>query len=193
MPITAVAFDVMDTLLVDPFREALQAATGLPPEELFRRRDPDAYPRFERGEISEAEYWASYRRGGVVVDTEVFHTVRRQGYRWVDGMAALLDELAGRVQRIAATNYPWWIREVVDGWLAGRVELVVASCDLGVRKPEPAFYAALLDRAGVAPAELAFVDDRPANVEAAAACGIAAHRFTSVEELRRWLADLGVC
>jgi FMN phosphatase YigB (HAD superfamily) len=44
--------------------------------------------------------------------------------------------------------------------IAGRVDAVVLSCELGVRKPHPAAYAAVTAALAVAPAEILFVGDR---------------------------------
>lgn len=190
--IRVVAFDVMDTLLRDPFREALQAATGLGLAELFARRDPELYPAFERGEVSEATYWQGYLPRGITADPEAFHRVRRAGTHWLPGMEALVAELGGRVRLVTASNYPVWIEELAQGLLAGRFEAVLASHHLGVRKPEAAFYTALLERIGAGPGEVAFVDDREVNVAGAREVGLAAHHFTDAEGLRAWLVAEGV-
>jgi HAD superfamily hydrolase (TIGR01509 family) len=190
--VRAVAFDVMDTLVRDPFRTALEAATGLTAEELFARRDPEAYPAFERGEIDEDEYWARHRHVGIDVDPERFHAVRRAGTQLLPGVAGLLDDLDGRVLRVAATNYPVWIEELAATVLAGRIDRVVASYRIGVRKPDLAFYDHLVEVAEVSRAHLRFVDDRPGNVDAARQHGIISHRFTDVDRLRTWLAREGV-
>lgn len=190
--IRAVAFDVMDTVLRDPFREALVAATSLPLDELFARRRPEVYPAFERGELDEDAYWAHYAEIGVEVDPSEFHRVRRAGLGWLPGMARLLDDLAGVVVRATASNYPVWIEEVASDHLAGRFEHVLASCHLGARKPDAAFFGALLDRLGLAAQQVLFVDDREANVAGAHASGITAHRFVDADTLRDWLAEHGV-
>ena len=187
--IRAVAFDVMDTLLTDPFREALHAATGLTVDQIVARRDPQVHPAFERGEIDEHDYWRAFAASGISADRETFHRVRRERTRWLPGMPALLDELDGQVVRAAATNYPVWIDELTTGPLAGRIEVVVASCHVGIRKPEPGFYEAVLARLGLAAEQVLFVDDRRTNVEAAAAVGLTAHRFTDVDTLRSWLVE----
>ena len=195
--IRAVAFDVMDTLLTDPFRAALEAATGLSLGELMGRRDPDVYPSFERGEISESEYWEHHAALGVEVDPAAFHAVRRTGTRWLPGMEHLLAELEGVVLRVGASNYPVWIEELIEGPLAGRLDRVVASCHLGARKPDHAFYERLLTRLGLPAASVAFVDDRQVNVVAAREVGMAAHLVEGADPsaavgVRRFLADLGV-
>ncbi|MFP4635363.1 MAG: HAD-IA family hydrolase [Nitriliruptoraceae bacterium] len=190
--IAAIAFDVMDTLLSDPFRAALHAATGLSLEQLSARRDPTVHPAFERGELDEEAYWRAFDAAGVVADRGAFHQARRDGTRWLPGMRELLDELDGRVLRVAATNYPVWIEELAAGPLAGRLELLVASCHLGVRKPDPAFYRGLLAQLELPPQRVLFVDDRPPNVAAARELGLLAHRFTDAATLRALLGDHGV-
>jgi HAD superfamily hydrolase (TIGR01509 family) len=190
--IRVVAFDVMDTLLQDPFREALVAATGLSLAELVVRRDPDAYPAFERGDTDEDTYWQAFTAAGIEPDREAFHAVRRSRTTWLPGMAELLDDLAGVVERVTASNYPVWIEELAATRLTGRVDRVVASHHLGVRKPDLAFYRRLLDTLGRSRDEVLFVDDREVNVEAARATGLVAHRFVDAGTLRAWLATHGI-
>lgn len=186
--IRAVAFDLMDTVLTDPFREALTAATGLPIDDLLARRDPSVYPAFERGELEECQYWAHYRELGIEVDPDEFHRVRRAGTGWIAGMPELLDDLEGLVLRVAASNYPYWVDDLADEQLDGRFERVLASCHLRARKPEAGFYERLLADLELPAAAVLFVDDREENVAAARRVGIAAHRFAGVGRLRRWLA-----
>lgn len=187
-----VAFDLMDTVLSDPFREALEAATGWPLEELLAHRDRSVYPAFERGELTEDAYWQHYRAVGIEVDPAAFHRVRRAGIGFLPGMAELLDELASHLRLVTASNYPLWIDELAVGILAGRFEQVLGSHHLAARKPDVEFYDRLLARVGLPAGRVLFVDDRDVNVAGARAAGIAAHRFTDVARLRRWLADHGV-
>jgi HAD superfamily hydrolase (TIGR01509 family) len=190
--VRVVLFDVMDTVLVDPFRQALRAYTTLSLEELFARRDADLWPAFERGELDEAGYWAGWEAAGLPHDPEAFHAARRAGTRWVDGMPELLDALAGVVERVTASNYPVWIEELADEHLEGRFERILASHHLGARKPEPVFFERLLERIGAEPDEAVFVDDREVNVAAAEALGLRSHRFESARQLARWLGAVGV-
>ena len=63
-------------------------------------------------------------------------------------------------------------------------EHVFVSARLGMVKPDPAIFEHVLKELGARPEDVTFVDDRAANVEAAAALGIRALLFTGVEELR---------
>lgn len=57
------------------------------------------------------------------------------------------------------------------------------AADLGHAKPAPAFYAAIEARTGFAPADLFFIDDKAANVEAAQARGWRAALWTGQDRL----------
>ena len=69
------------------------------------------------------------------------------------------------------------------------------SYELGVAKPDPAFFSAVLDRLGLRPGEVLFVDDNAANVESARAVGLRAelwHADEGVDRLRERLAGHGL-
>lgn len=189
-PVGAIAFDLMDTVVRDPYRDALRAGTGMEPQELFATRDLSAWPRFERGELTEEQYFATY--GDLEIDVEAFHRARREGYAWMPGMRELLDDLGGVVDRVAASNYPIWVEELASGMLGGRFERVLASHHLGVRKPDHDFYRRLCRRIDRRPEEVVFVDDRQDNVDAATELGMRAHLFTGADDLRACLRREGV-
>lgn len=77
--------------------------------------------------------------------------------------------------------------------LYGLFDGEVISCEELTVKPEPRIYEILLERYGFIPEETLFIDDRPANLEAAARFGIRTHLFRyrepeeSCRELRRLL------
>ena len=65
---------------------------------------------------------------------------------------------------------------------------VYASHQMGLVKPDLAFYTYILDREGCSAAETVFVDDTEENVEAARTLGIRSFLFTGAEKLGRDLA-----
>ena len=65
--------------------------------------------------------------------------------------------------------------------LVGATGLVLSAA-IGVRKPEAAAFEAAMHRFDEVPEETFFVDDADANVSAAAALGITAHRFDGDEQ-----------
>ena len=69
---------------------------------------------------------------------------------------------------------------------------VVVSGTEGLAKPDPRVYELLVARTGRPLADLVFVDDRPENVEAASALGMAGLVFTGADALRADLRGLGL-
>lgn len=69
------------------------------------------------------------------------------------------------------------------------------SCEVGAAKPAAEYFLHIADDLGVAPRELVFVDDAPANIEAAAGIGVAAvlwQHENGIDVLRTRLGALGV-
>ncbi len=64
-----------------------------------------------------------------------------------------------------------------------RFDAMHYAADLGAAKPDPAFYAAIEARAGLAGGALMLIDDRAANVKAALAAGWRAALWTGRERL----------
>lgn len=192
----ALCIDLMDTLVVDPYREALRAGTGMDLDDLRDLRDPDAWVDFETARIDEAEFARRFFAppgGRHRLDMVAFNRARREGYRLVEGMVDVLDAVEGRVQRYVATNYPVWVAEVVEAFrLDERTEGVFASHHLGVRKPAPAFFERLLAEIGQSPRDCLLVDDREDNCAGARAAGMRAHRFTTAADLRARLRREGL-
>jgi FMN phosphatase YigB (HAD superfamily) len=76
--------------------------------------------------------------------------------------------------------------------ILGHIEERVLSYQVGCMKPERRIYQVAVERAGVAPEEILFTDDREENIEAAREIGIHAIRFESEDQLRREMRRLGV-
>ncbi len=76
--------------------------------------------------------------------------------------------------------------------LLGAFDHLVLSFQVGARKPGPAFFHTLLQRAGCRPEELLFIDDLPANVAGARAVGITGVVFESAAGLQRELIERGI-
>lgn len=73
--------------------------------------------------------------------------------------------------------------------LRDRFDAMHYAADLGCKKSDPAFYAAVEARTGLAPAGLMLLDDTLANVETARACGWRAAHWTGERRLADLLAD----
>jgi epoxide hydrolase-like predicted phosphatase len=108
---------------------------------------------------------------------------------------ALLDALrAAGVPTYAITNFPAqkWDETCALYPFLQRFEGVIVSGREGVTKPGAAIFRLLLERYGLEAPDCVFIDDMPANVEAARALGFHALRFADPATLRAALVELGV-
>ncbi|HEV3263440.1 MAG TPA: HAD family phosphatase [Gemmataceae bacterium] len=71
-------------------------------------------------------------------------------------------------------------------------DALVLSYQIGARKPQPAFFEHCLRLAGCAAQDCLFIDDLPANVAGAVACGWHGIVYTGIADLRRRFAALGI-
>ncbi|MFI7615053.1 HAD family hydrolase [Nonomuraea terrae] len=104
---------------------------------------------------------------------------------WVDEeVRALLARAQQYVPLILVTNAMDTLEGHLD--LLGLTYFaddVVSSHRVGVAKPDPRIYRIAAERAGVAAERCLFVDDRPANVEAARALGMTAVHYRTFDDL----------
>lgn len=114
----------------------------------------------------------------------------------VDGMHEIVVELdeAG-VPLFGITNFsheffPPFRAE--HAHLFDRFHDIVVSGDEKLVKPDPAIYALALDRFALAPRDAVFVDDNPANVDAARAMGIDSELFVDATSFRARLVRHGL-
>lgn len=98
--------------------------------------------------------------------------------------------LKDRVRVAGFSDNPAFVRRMLrDGDL---FEPLFLSCDLGSVKPTPAAFAAVQAGLGAAAEEILFVDDSPANVEAAERAGWDGICYASNAQLRIALAQRGL-
>jgi putative hydrolase of the HAD superfamily len=188
--IRAVFFDVGGVLVDSPFAafQAYEASAGLPPGALraLNQRDPDrnAWACAERGEIDRDEFFARFeaeaRAHGHTVDARALFARMSVAVR--PAMVDLLRRLRGRYIVACLTNnmrvgYGPVMSASPERAAAIRemlklVDHVIESCQVGVRKPEPAFYRIACERTGVAPHEAVFLDDLGINLKPARALGM---------------------
>jgi len=114
----------------------------------------------------------------------------------IEGTWALLERLRARGLAIhAITNWSaetWPAGVAAHPRLATAFGVTVVSGREGVIKPDPRIFAALCDRAGLAPAECLFIDDSPRNVAGARDFGMQAEHFTAPAALEAALTARGL-
>ncbi len=105
----------------------------------------------------------------------------------------LADVHATGVTTALLSNAPRALGAAIDAapWRR-HFDHVHVSALIGSAKPKRAIYDHASADLGVDPGEIAFVDDRPENVEGASAAGWTAHLWTGDADTRTWLESLGV-
>lgn len=174
--------------------QALSRATGLDPGEVHVRVFGSGLsPGWDRGSrATAAEVRADLRAAlGFNGPDRAIDDIWSLAFRPLPEAVALLPPAADPTlvvfsnngpleEEIMTTRHP----EVFEGfgkcWFTHR---------LGATKPDPRAYRALEQRLGVEPERITFLDDSPANVEAAAAAGWHAELCRSTGDLARVLRE----
>jgi putative hydrolase of the HAD superfamily len=151
-------------------------------------------PGYDRGDVTARDYWNEVLGGAPSAD-QLQHLIDVDVAGWLHpnpGTLDAIDRLKGRGLRLAIlSNAPVEVAEGIEAarWLAPFTEKFF-SCRLRAVKPEPAAYQAVVEALGAVPEDVIFVDDRPANVSAAAALGLRAELFEGPEQLDRLASGL---
>ncbi|HJX48986.1 MAG TPA: HAD family phosphatase [Gaiellaceae bacterium] len=133
----------------------------------------------ERRELIEAFHlrWPEMLSGEIPGTVDVLTELRAAGIRLV-----ALSNWSAEMFPVALERFDFL------SWFEG----IVISGEVGVNKPDPRIFEHLVGRFGIEPAESLFIDDSPANIDAARALGFRAIQFTDAAELRRELVRLGL-
>jgi putative hydrolase of the HAD superfamily len=172
---------------------------GCEPTDLVGRfswRD-EFYQRHERGEISDAEFFAALRAllGVQISDDQFLEGWNALFAGEIPGIAPLLERAAKRLPLYAFSNtnsaHVDHFSAVYAGVL-GHFRKIFLSSAIGLRKPDAAAYDHVVKAIGVPAQRIVFFDDLAENVEGARARGLAAVHVTSADDVAEVLTALGI-
>ena len=191
-PDSVLLFDVMSTLVYDPFPTEMLAFFGLTLPQMTAQRHPTAWVDFESGKLGEDEFYEIFLAGDPMIDGDAMRRMLQDTYCYIPGMEELLGSLKAQgVPMHAVSNYPVWFELIEQKLgLSRYLDHAFVSHDMGVRKPAPQAYVIPAETLGVRPSDCIFVDDREANCAGARGVGMRAVRFESAPHLAR---ALGMC
>lgn len=147
--------------------------------------------------------WADAVKARTSIFPEYAALIEAYDTRWpdmvkgpVDGVPEIKAALrSAGVPLYAITNYStekWKISQDLWPFLT-EFDGVVVSAHEKMVKPDPAIYHLLCRRYALNPEDCLFIDDLPANIEAAKSVGMKGHLFTNAGELRETLQNyLGI-
>lgn len=196
-PVRALLFDFGGVMAEEGFREALYLIAGrqgLDRETVYRAGVDAVYSSgFCLGRGNEADFWTEMRRSFPLPDDEVAMTreilarfVVRQGM--IDTVRRY--RAAGFVCGLLSDHTTWLDQlDARDGFYREFDRLYI-SCRLGKGKRDATLFDDVIADLGLAPAQIAFIDDDPGHVQRANARGLRAFVFRDEADCRQRLARL---
>ncbi len=187
-----ILWDVMSTLVYDPYMTEFPAFFNTTWPELLKVKHPTAWVDFELGRITEQEFFAIFWPEFGDVNLDDFHQMLFDAYRYLPGIQTLLEDLSTQnLQMHTLSNYPVWYTIIEQKLNLSRfMDWSFVSCHMQVRKPDPLIYQRAADALGVSPERCIFVDDRGSNCKAAKAVGMHTVKFSDADQLRQDIFSL---
>lgn len=141
------------------------------------------------------DYLAEFgKRAGRALNREEWIAARREAMTpWPD-MLALARALGEQARLALYTNNGPLAKAGLESLFPEAAQIFAErhfSCDLGIKKPDPASYRMVAGRMGVAPQDCWFIDDKKSNVVGARMAGMTAHHFRSHGQLAEDARALG--
>jgi FMN phosphatase YigB (HAD superfamily) len=197
----ALLFDLGRVVLDIDFDRTLHrwaAYAGCDPSHFVGRfvRD-EPYRRHERGEISDAEFFAGLRAtlGVDLSDAQFLEGWNAIFAGEIPGIALLLARAARHLPLYALsnTNSPhveYFSKKYAD--VLGHFREMFLSSAIGLRKPDAKAYDHVVQAIGVPATRIVFFDDLAENIEGARESGLTAVHVTSPDDVASALAALGI-
>ncbi|HET8930840.1 MAG TPA: HAD family phosphatase [Acidimicrobiales bacterium] len=173
--------------------------SGVPDDDIVERfRKEIHYERYERGELTTDEYFARLRHQ---LDIDVDLDVIAEGWNTifgelVPGITEVISAVRDSPYRIAALSNTNAAHAAVFGAryaaVLADIGRILASHELGHRKPEPGCFLAAAEHLATDPSHVLFFDDMAENADGARAVGMQAVQVRSIDNVRAALFDLGI-
>jgi glucose-1-phosphatase len=202
MSIKAVVFDFGNVLGFFNHRRSAEqlvrhAPAGVSADDILPSLiDADLEAAFEEGRLSTAEVLARFRRRFSLRGTdEQLALAVADMFTPNDPVCSLVPLLHGAYRLLLLSNtndihYRHYRRQFAG--TLDRFDAFITSHEVGIRKPDPRIYHHARKAAGCRAEECLFIDDVPANIEAARACGWQGVVYRKGDDLHGLLRQAGV-
>ena len=157
----------------------------------------DSFKHHEVGQIDDAAFFHNLRTSlGIGISDEQF----LEGWNAIfagemPGISGMLAKAGQRLPLYAFSNtnpahVAHFSRAYAD--VLGHFREIFLSSSIGLRKPDAAAYDHVVKAIGVPASRILFFDDTAANIEGARSRGLAAVHVTSMDDVAKALAALGI-
>jgi epoxide hydrolase-like predicted phosphatase len=188
--ITTVIFDVGGVLHASNNATVKDLAQELQLEEsAVQQIWKDQIPLLGSGQIDETAFWQQVKAAHGIRQVEVAENLLGRAFAQtlvphakVLALVTELRRLGLKLAILSNTIEPHARANRQAGYYDG-FDRVLLSHEVGLRKPDPAIYQHALDELGIEPEQAVFIDDDPANAEAATKLGMKGITYTSPEQL----------
>lgn len=162
----------------------------------FKKGWDAAWPLMRVGDVSEDEFWSLFLTKSGVHNIDIPHAKKlwRKYQATLPGMIDLIIRLRNRYILVGCTdNGKEWVDYYKQTYyLDSYFDAIVCSADVKVHKPNPKIYEVAIEKTGVHPNEIVFIDDSTHPLEGAKRAGMHTLRFTDARRLEQDLKKLGV-
>ncbi|MBI3340527.1 MAG: HAD family phosphatase [Chloroflexi bacterium] len=179
MSVKAVFFDIGGVILRTEYqapREHLAERLNLTYEEVYKAVfESDTSRRASLGAISVDEHWIAVTRtlGRPASEARAIHDEFFAGDVIDKNLLDFIRSLRPRYKTGVISNaWPDLRAYIHEHKFDDAFDCITISAEIGVMKPQPKIYQLALEQANVRASEAVFVDDMPANIEAANALGM---------------------
>lgn len=197
--ITSLVFDfgrVISVQKPDSLFQNYEKDLGLRPQSINTIMfDSPYWHRALTGEIDMPTYW---QKIGPLLNLDSKLALKRFQERYYEdekmnnGVVQIIQDLSKNYKLAVLSNHPQGLHDWLADWqIDGFFKVIVCSADVGLVKPDARIFELLLKRLKESPEHVAFIDDTTEHVTTAQALGMHGILFTTADDLKEELMDLG--
>lgn len=162
----------------------------------FKKGWDAAWPLMRVGSITEDQFWNLFLTESGVQNVDIPHAkmLWRKYQSTIPGMIDLIIRLRNRYILVGCTdNGKEWVEYYKQTYhLDSYFDAIVCSADVKDHKPNPKIYEVAIQKTGVNPDEILFIDDSIRPLEGAKKAGMQTLQFTSATQLEQDLKEFNI-
>lgn len=194
--IKAIAFDLGGVLYTydhDRLMKDVSKELNLPVKEVTEAWKKGIV-EFEMGDISEQRFWQIFLNElNITHDLKTLHKLVIEHFQPIKGSLKILNQLKDKLILGLISNQTDWI-DVLDKKYNFRklFDIILISKEVSLRKPGEEIFKLFIEKSGVKPNEIAFIDDFIGYKESVERIGIKFIHYQNPSQLKQDLNKLKV-